>query len=157
MYKVQTTKTRIGMNGKIEINVPIFTWIYVVLQQLAMFLFFVYGAKMFGKQIIFLIVFYILCLIIDKNCYFFGASKLIMEDNIVKLKLPFRKSVIIPLVNINNIEKTGSKHRSGEYYRIKYEGGIFNTYYLSYKNRSSVVGFIEELQRRVDEAKREVS
>ncbi len=144
------------MNGRVEIMVPIYTWVLVILHEVVNICLFIFGIKLIGKSAFFVLAIYIILMIFDKNMYIYSASKLNLENNILELKLPFRNYKTIQLIDINSIEKNGNSHRGGEYFCIKYVGGEFNTHYLSYRNRSCVAMFIGELQLRIDVAKKEL-
>ncbi len=78
------------------------------------------------------------------------------ENDKVEFKLPFRKTIVAPLVDILEIKKTNAWVRHEKYYQINYIGGKFNTYFMSTENMKQISKFISELEKRVEKAKIEI-
>ncbi len=92
-------------------------------------------------------------IIVMKYLYLKSATKLNSVDNILEVKLPFQKPIIIPLENISKIEKTGKWARGMRYFVIEYDDKKINTYIMSSGLKENLYGFMEELERRVNTTK----
>lgn len=146
------------MNDKIDIQLKKLTKIYFVFLVLIGFYVFIISLnESSGCDIFFSLTFLILIFIRFNSLYLSSAIRLIIENDTIELKLPFRKSKIIHIRNIYEIKTTNSWTRYKKYYCIKYIGGSFNTYFMSTENVKQISTFVMELQRRVEEVKKEGS
>ncbi len=146
------------MNERIELKLGLLTiYFFIVLSMIVIYFF----CGFFGwdkKGDVFLNLFIIIAIMVHgKFLYLSSVTRLIMEKDIIEFKLPFRKSKIVTLINISEIKKTGAWTRNEKYYLVKYNGGSFNTYFMSTENMKQVSKFISELQQRVDKAKKEIA
>ncbi len=81
---------------------------------------------------------------------YYSATRLLLEDNILTLKLLFRKPIKIPLRDIYKIEIWGNPKSNRHFHIIRYGDKKFNTLLISFRISRSFDEFINELQRRVD-------
>ncbi len=85
-----------------------------------------------------------------------SATKLKLGNDTITVKLAFRKSIVIPLENIQQIDKW--PYAGTPFHFIKSKEKDFNTLLISMSfSQMGLVRFMEELQHRVDLAKKEVN
>ncbi len=148
------------MNDKIQKELPIKTRKFFISSTIegslmAIFLpiliFIIYGSGL--NFLIISLLYFIGQHFFIKYLYLKSATKLSSVDNILEVELPFQKPITIPLENISKIEKTGKWSKSIDYFVIEYDDKKINTYIMSSGLKENLYSFMEELQRRVDNAK----
>ncbi len=114
---------------------------------------FEYGIDTNTEQDLIFYIFFTIAFIVYSPFLLKSATKLKLGNDTITVKLAFRKSIVIPLENIEQIEKW--PYAGTPFHFIKSKEKNFNTLLISMSfNQRGLVRFIEELQRRVFEAKK---
>ncbi len=142
------------MNYKMEKEIPFRKRKFYLFTDFFEIVWTIFIIKVFGLLGLGLVLLYIiLSLLFIKYLYRPSAIKLVSENETLEVVLPFQMPIFIPLESISKIEKTGKLSRSIDYFVIEYDDKKFNTFLMSTELREGLYVFMEELQRRVDNAK----
>ncbi len=152
------------MNNRIERKIPLFLRTYFTLMLVSIIVvavkevnnYLLYGTTDFDAADFILFIFWgmpnitIIIWFLTKT-----ATRIILEDKIMKVNLVFKKNIEIPLENISKIEICGNEELNRHFYIIRYGDKKIYSLLVSFGVGPSFDRFIDELQDRIDNAKRE--
>ncbi len=142
------------MNYKMEEQIPLHMKNFYILSLSQVIIIPFFFIIFLGKLGILLLLIYIIGQIFFvKFLYYRSAIRLISDNDLLIVELPLQKPLFIQLENISKIEKTRKWARGMHYFIIEYDDKIINTFLMSNGLKENLYGFMEELQRRVDNAK----